>query len=99
MAEPEERGVVMYSHNGGIDYGFLRQVQAWLKKLPPLDEKFSDPTTRREPSALVPQFIADPQTWGVDRLTDSTTQYGWLDWGFWEVDVFTGKATRLDTEG
>jgi len=90
------KSVVLYSHNGDI---FVRDIgQEWIKNLPPKTENYSDPITRREVSALVPEFMKSEFGYLIDRIHSPDTIYTNLNHGFWEIDVFTGKATEIKTD-
>ena len=94
---PEEISAVMYSHWGGLDYGFLHCIQAWLKSLPPVPDNGQGPIDRREPSALLPAFLRSECGSMVDRIIEPYKNPPLLDWGYWEVDTATGKARKVKT--
>jgi len=94
-SEHDGKSVVMYSHNGGVNHGFIDVVRAWLKSLPPCPKNCSGPIDRREVSALIPAFLQSPYGCMVDRVFAKYERVPWLDWGFWEINVITLEAEEV----
>jgi hypothetical protein len=92
--EPEEKSVVIYSHWGGDDYALRNRAQRWVKHLPTQGSGINDPSSRREPSALIVEFVQTEGREFVDRLLPDMKSGKGLDWGLWEIDVITGEARK-----
>jgi hypothetical protein len=94
----DELSPCLYGHNSGL--GILYEADEFMEILKTeyaLEERVSDPITRREPSAILVMFInryvKQPEDGGY-RLTDSTNHYRNNDNGHWIVDLEKMKRYR-----
>ena len=90
-----EKSVVLWSHFG--DKKFLWNAQRWVRNL----EKKSDddPITRREPCAVVAEFMRSSYGKEVDAIVPTFDDAWMPDHGFWEIDLYTGQKTEVEWKG